>query len=85
MCFSSGDSGSPLLIQIFMSVVCLLLLIAGENACLIALTTLKSNVLWLSICSKSVIVFFVSVIVSMEIYTRRHLHSNLLFSSCQRE
>lgn len=29
--FSSGNSGSPLLMQVFMSVACRLLLIADEN------------------------------------------------------
>jgi len=32
MCFSSGDSGSPPLVQIFMSATCRLLFFAGENA-----------------------------------------------------
>ena len=31
LCFSSGDSGSSLLVQIFISTTCRLLLIAGEN------------------------------------------------------
>ena len=30
--FSGSDSGSPLLVQIFMNVACRLLFIAGENA-----------------------------------------------------
>jgi len=40
---SSGDSESPPLLQIFMSLVRMLLFIAGENAQLLVVTTLKKN------------------------------------------
>ena len=45
--FSSGasDSGSPPLVQIFMSVGCRLLFFAGENAQLIVVTVLKYSAL----------------------------------------
>jgi len=45
--FSSGDSnsGSPLLVQIAMSVACRLLFITGENAQLAAVTVLRNSVL----------------------------------------
>ena len=45
MSFSNGDSGSPALVQIFMSAACRLLFIAGENAQLMVVTTLKNSVL----------------------------------------
>ena len=53
MCFSSGDSdsGSPLLVQFFMSKACRLLFIAGENTQLMVLTMLKNSVMQLRICS----------------------------------
>ena len=45
--FSTGssDSGSPLLLQIVMSVACRLLFIAGENAELMVVSMLKTSVL----------------------------------------
>ena len=45
MCFSSGDSGSPLLVQIFTSAACRLLFAAGKNTQLMMVTMLKSSVL----------------------------------------
>jgi len=47
VCLSSGnnDSGSALLVQIFMSAVCRLLSIADENVKLMIVTMLKKNVL----------------------------------------
>ena len=41
--FSSGNSGSPLLLQIFMSTACRLLYIASENAELMVVTVLKKE------------------------------------------
>ena len=41
--FSSGDCGSPLLVQIFMSAACRLLLNTGENAQLVFVTMLKES------------------------------------------
>ena len=51
--FSTGDSysGSPPVVQVFTSVTCGLLFIAGENAQLILVTVLKKSVLYLRICS----------------------------------
>ena len=43
--FISGDSGSPLVVQILTSTVCRLLFIAGENAELMVVTMLKNNIL----------------------------------------
>jgi len=43
--FSSGDSGSPPLVQMFMSTECRLLFTAAENAQLIVVTMLKNSVL----------------------------------------
>ena len=48
---SSGDSGSPPLMQIFMSMACRVLFIADENAELMVVTELKNSVLWLRIYS----------------------------------
>ena len=39
------DSGSPLLVQIFTSVACRFLFVAGKNAQLMVLTMLKTSVL----------------------------------------
>ena len=50
--FSNGDSNSgSLLVQIFLSGARGLLLIAGENAWLMVVTTLKNSILQLEICS----------------------------------
>ena len=43
--FSSGDSGSPLLVQIVTRAACRLLLITGGNAELVVVTVLKRSVL----------------------------------------
>jgi len=43
--FSSGDSGSLLLMQMFTSAACRLLFTAGENAELMGVTMLKNSVL----------------------------------------
>jgi len=50
---SSGDSDSesPSLVQVFMSTIHRLLLIADENAWLMVVTTLKNGILQLEICS----------------------------------
>ena len=48
--FSSGDSdrgAAPPLVQIFMSIACRLLFIAGEKASLMVVTMLKNSVLYL--------------------------------------
>jgi len=45
VCFSSGNNGSPQLVQIFTSVLSRLLFITGENAKLVVMTTLKYSVL----------------------------------------
>ena len=42
LCFSSGDSGSPLLVQTVMGVACRLLFVADENAQLMVVTMLES-------------------------------------------
>ena len=42
--FSSGNSGSPLLMQISMSMACRLLLITGENAQLMVVIMLKNSI-----------------------------------------
>jgi len=49
MCFSSGDSnnGPPPLVQAFLSVVCRLFFIAGENAQLMVVAVLKNSALYL--------------------------------------
>ena len=47
--FSSGDSGSPSLVQIFMSAACRHLFIAGENTQLMVATVLNNSVLQLRI------------------------------------
>ena len=78
VCFSTGDSnsGSTPLVQIFTRVVCRLLFMAGENR-------------WWWLCwkgvfcswefalSNSVIVLFVSIVVSMEINKRRYFWNNV--------
>jgi len=53
MHFSSGesDSGSPALLQIFMSAACRLLFIVGKNAKLMVVTLLQSTALQLRIYS----------------------------------
>jgi len=43
-CFSSGDSGSPPLVQIFVSSACRLLFIAGESTLLVVVTMLEKSV-----------------------------------------
>ena len=43
--FQQCDSGSATLIQFFVSIVCRLLLITGENAQLMVVTVLKNSVL----------------------------------------
>ena len=69
-----SDSGSHLLVQIFMRVACRLLFIAGENALL--MMTMSSSLCQKMLCnwefglSNTVIVLFVSVVVSMEITFR---------------
>ena len=45
MCFSSGDSWSSLLVQIFTNSAHRLSFIAGENAYLMTMTTLKNSAL----------------------------------------
>jgi len=70
VCFSSrnSDSGSPPLVQIFTSAACRLLFITGKNAQLTMVTVLKNSEFALS---KSVIVLFISVVISTKI-NRRH-------------
>jgi len=71
MHFSSGDSSVlPPLLQSFRSAACRLLIIAGENAQLMVVTILKN----------SIIVLFVSVVVSMEINRRHYFHGSLHLS-----
>ena len=43
--FSTGNSGSPPLVQIFTSMLCRLLFIVGENAQLTVVTMLENSVL----------------------------------------
>jgi len=45
VCFSNGNSGSSLLVQIVTSLACRLLFIAGENAELTVVTLVKNSVL----------------------------------------
>jgi len=45
MCFSSGNSGSPLLVQLVTREACRLLVIAGKNTQLMMVTILKKSVL----------------------------------------
>ena len=45
VCFSSGNSGSPLLVQIVTREACRLLFIAGKNTQLMMVTILKKSVL----------------------------------------
>ena len=45
VCFSSGDCGSPPLVQVFTNAACRLLFIAGENAELMVVSMLKTSVL----------------------------------------
>ena len=70
VCFSSSnsDSGSLPLVQIFTSAACRLLFITGKNAQLTMVTVLKDSEFALS---KSVIVLFISVVISTKI-NRRH-------------
>ena len=53
MCSSSvdNDSGSPLLVQIFMSMAYRILFIAGENARLLVVTVFQNSTLKRRICS----------------------------------
>ena len=45
VCFSSGDSGSPTLVQVFMNTAHGILFIAGENADLMVVAVLENIVL----------------------------------------
>ena len=80
--FSTGDSESPLLVQIFMSTACRLLFIAGKNVYLMVVTVSK-NVFcsWEFALSHSVIVLFVAAIISMEIIRRHYFRSNNAFAT----
>jgi len=63
---SKDDSGSPLLVQIFMSMACNLLFITEENTSVMMVTMLKKIFIFF-FCelalSNHVIVLFVSVVV----------------------
>jgi len=76
--FSSGNSGSPPLVQTFTNAACRLLFITGENAQLMVTAMLKNSVYsWKFVTSYSITVLFVSVVVSMEIHRRHYFWSYL--------
>ena len=66
--FSSGNSGSPLLVQMFTSATCRLWVTTGENEHLMVTTMLKI-LFWSWECAllNSATVLFLSIVVSMEI------------------
>ena len=72
VCFRSGDNRLPLLVQFFLSMACRLLLTTGENAQLMFVTMVC---IWEFSLSNSVIVLFVSVVLSMEINKRHYFWS----------
>jgi len=76
--FSSdlNDSGSPLLVQTVRSAAYRLLLIAGENAYLMVVTVEKLHVVAENLLNQIVIVFFVSVVVCMEMNMWHYFFSN---------
>ena len=78
VCFSSGriSSGSPPLVHIFMSTACRLLFITGENAWWWWLHWKIVFCSWEFPLWSSVIVLFVSIVVSMEINTGCYFWSN---------
>jgi len=78
VCFSSGriSSGSPPLVHIFMSTACQLLFITGENAWWWWLHWKIVFCSWEFPLWSSVIVLFVSIVVSMEINTGCYFWSN---------
>jgi len=73
----SGNSGSPALVQIFLSMAWRLLFIAGENAQPVMVTMLIKPCSLEFALSNSVTVLFISVVVSMEINRRHYCWSNL--------
>ena len=73
----SSNNGSPPVVQMFMSTPCRLLFIADENSW----WWLYSKIVvctWEFALSNSVIVLFVSIVVSMEINRRHHFQGDLL-------
>jgi len=72
------DSGSPSLVQIFRSVACRLLFIAGKNAQLMVVTMLKIVFCsWEVALSNSALVLFVAIVVSMETNRKHYFRSDL--------
>uniref|UniRef100_A0A8C9L1U1 DUF3730 domain-containing protein n=1 Tax=Pavo cristatus TaxID=9049 RepID=A0A8C9L1U1_PAVCR len=84
--FNSGDSncGSPLLVQICTSTACRPLFIAGENAELTVVTMLKNSFIAEDFLYQIVLLYSISVVLSMEI-NRQHYYalSYKLFSSSE--
>ena len=76
VCFSSGDSGSPPLVQIFRSMACRLLFIIVKNALVSVVTMLKKSVLQQNLLCQ--LPWQRSVVVPMEI-KRRHYFWNDVF------
>jgi len=74
--FSSGNSGSPLLVQIDMSAVCRFLFITGKNAPIPAVTIDKQYSVAENSLSNSILVLVLSVVFSVEIHTRHYFQSN---------
>jgi len=78
--FNSNDSGSPLLIQIFMRATCKFLLIADENTQLTAVTILKTVFCsWEFALLNGVLVVFVLIIFSMIINRRHYFWFDLVY------
>ena len=76
--FSSGDSVSPPLVQMFMNAACRLLFLTGKNAQLKMVTIVKQVFCsWEFALSNRVIALFVSVLFSMEINRWHCFWSNL--------
>ena len=76
VCFSSGNSGSPLLAQIDTSAACRLLFITGKNAPIRAVTIEKHFVAE-NLLQEIVTVLSVLVAVSLETNRRHYFQSNL--------
>ena len=76
VCFSSGNSGSPLLVQIDSSAACMLLFTTGKNAPIPAVTIDKQYSVAENSLSNSILVLVLSVVFSVEIHTRHYFQSN---------
>jgi len=80
--FQQWQQRSPPLMQIFTSAACRLLFITGENVQLMVVTVEKPCFVALS---KSVIMLFVSVVISMEINRRHYFDNKAVQQSSRRE